>query len=511
MSQQPPAPDRDEDEAATRRLDRATAAVPQEFGRYRILRAVGQRSAGTVYLAHDTSLGRDVLLQVPSLLGGDGPVAERFVRAARAAAVLSHPNLCPILDAGQHEGVPYLTMPVLEGEPLAAVLASGGPWPAERAADLVRKLALAMQAAHQKDVLHRDLSAACVLLTPNGEPILTDFGLARQEGSARLTVDGQVLGTPGYLAPETLAGDLDRDGPSRDIYALGALLYELLTGQLPHGRTMREVIALSARPTQPPSHHRRGVPASLDAVCLKALARSPAERYRSMADFATAIRGWLELAETAPEDDDAIVMGMLPNGSSRVDDEEEKATRILPARSAKAAVVGTAPIAHAERDIRKRSRWPLLVGGVVVVAGLVIGAMFLRPKEEQRANETEVSSRGGTQPEGKTVAPIPDGKDVEKTPVPPKDKEEDVWGRERKAAEWALGILGADDNRLELTLEDGTKVEVKRSGVLPPGRFHISGLDLLGNARVTEYGLSRLTGLKRLEFYVNPDKNKIIF
>jgi predicted Ser/Thr protein kinase len=222
-------------------VDRAPAAsreLPEQFGRYRIVQRLGQGGMGSVYLAEDTRLGRRVALKVPEFKPNDGPEArQRFLEEARAAATLDHPYLCPVYDAGEIGGRPYLTMAYIEGQSLAALVGAKG-WPARQVAALVGKLALAMQAAHAQKVTHRDLKPANIMIKMTGaqrEPVIVDFGLARRDDpdDVRLTRSGQVLGTIGYMAPEQLRGDPGAIGPACDIYALGVILYELLTGRLP--------------------------------------------------------------------------------------------------------------------------------------------------------------------------------------------------------------------------------------------------------------------------------------
>lgn len=265
--------------------------LPERFGRYRILRPLGHGGMGSVWLAHDTELDRPVALKVPRFAPEEGAVAvERFRRSARAAATLTHPNLCPVFDVGQHQGTPYLTMPYVEGRSLAEILRDG-PLPVTQAVELVARLASGLQQAHSKGVVHRDLNAGNVIVREDGEPVLVDFGLARSANTSRLTVDGQVLGTPGYLAPEQLSGESERHGPASDVYGLGVLLYELLTGRLPFGRTLREVLVQEAAQTPtPPSALRSEVGPALDGVCLKAMARRSQDRFVNMEAFAAALR-----------------------------------------------------------------------------------------------------------------------------------------------------------------------------------------------------------------------------
>jgi formylglycine-generating enzyme required for sulfatase activity len=272
------------------------AAVPAQLGRYRILSKLGQGGMGAVYLAEDTLLSRRVAVKVPHFTPDDGPgVVERFHREARAAAAIDHPHLCPVHDFGEVGGVHFLVMPYIEGMPLSRLIGADNPWPPARAAALVRQLALAVEALHQRGLIHRDLKPSNVLIRPDGSPVLMDFGLARSfsEQGRRLTQTGAALGTPAYMAPEQILGESKTIGPATDVYEMGVILYELLTGGLPFVGPFAAVYGqiLHAQP-EPPSARRPGLDAALDAVCLKALAKKPAERFASMAAFAEALVPW---------------------------------------------------------------------------------------------------------------------------------------------------------------------------------------------------------------------------
>jgi serine/threonine protein kinase len=168
------------------------AALPAQFGRYRIVRQLGAGGMGAIYLADDTVLGRRVALKVPHLSAAGPEVVERFYREARVAAGIEHPHLCPVYDVGQVDGVHYLTMPFIEGSPLSEQVDPGRPWPPRDAVALVHKLALAIAVTHRRGLIHRDLKPGNVLLRPDGEPVLMDFGLARSftEEGQRLTGTG---------------------------------------------------------------------------------------------------------------------------------------------------------------------------------------------------------------------------------------------------------------------------------------------------------------------------------
>jgi serine/threonine protein kinase len=265
--------------------------LPGQFGRYRIEKQLGQGGMGAVYLAHDTLLGRRVALKVP-VLTGPAEVRARFLREAQAAARLQHPNICPIHDLGEIDGIPYLTMAFIDGEPLSRRIAPGRPFEPHEAAALVRKLALALDEAHRQGIIHRDLKPGNVMIDGRGEPVIMDFGLARLSGLAiaQLTQQGDMLGTPAYMPPEQVNGDVAAMGPASDVWSLGVVLYELLTGARPFEGDMLSLISqITLDDPPPPSSRRPGLDPRLDAVCLRALARKPADRWPSMRHFADAL------------------------------------------------------------------------------------------------------------------------------------------------------------------------------------------------------------------------------
>ena len=267
--------------------------LPRPFGRYELRRLLGRGGMGAVYLAHDPQLDRLVALKLPALGGADrDTLRERFLREARAAAGLRHPNLCPVFDVGQVDDVPFLTMAYIEGTSLADFLRGGRLPPVEVAAGWSRAIALAVDEAHRHGIVHRDLKPSNVILDRRGEPVVTDFGLAYRAapaGNPRLTRSGAVVGTPAYMPPEQ-AGD-GPVGPSGDVYSLGVVLFETLTGRPPfQAATLGELLAQVARDPPPaPSRFRPDLPPGLDAVCLRALAKRPEDRFPSMTAFAAAL------------------------------------------------------------------------------------------------------------------------------------------------------------------------------------------------------------------------------
>ena len=224
--------------------DRPTKAAAGDlsgrFGRYQIFRALGKGAMGAVYLAEDTELKRLVAIKTPHFEDGPtGEQLERFYREARAAATLRHANICPVYDVGQIDGRHYISMAYIEGTPLSAFVRADRPQTDGQVLILIRKLALALADAHQHGVVHRDLKPANIMVDNKSEPVITDFGLARQvrpDDEIRLTQSGVLLGTPAYMSPEQVEGEPEQIGPATDQYSLGVILYELLTGTLPLSR-----------------------------------------------------------------------------------------------------------------------------------------------------------------------------------------------------------------------------------------------------------------------------------
>jgi serine/threonine protein kinase len=283
---------------------RTTGPLPEMFGRYRIVRLLGEGGMGAVYLAHDTQLDRPVALKVPHFKADDGPeILERFYREARSAALLHHPNLCAVYDVGCINGMHYLTMAYIEGQALTEFIKEGKLLPQRQVAAIVRKIALGLGQAHAQGVVHRDLKPANVLVNSRDEPVVMDFGLARRTGfgDVQLTRAGTMVGTPAYMAPEGVRADSQAVGPRSDIYSLGIILYELLTGQLPfEGPPLAVLAQILTQPVPGPRDLRPDVDAPLDAICRKAMGKEPAHRYASMEEFAAALADYLRGGDGVP-------------------------------------------------------------------------------------------------------------------------------------------------------------------------------------------------------------------
>jgi tetratricopeptide (TPR) repeat protein len=360
----------------------APEPVPAQVGRYRVLGRVGGGGMGTVYRAEDPRLGRVVAVKVPRrdlLRAGGTQVVRRFLREARAAARVRHPHVCPIHDVGEQGGVPYVVMDFIDGPSLATRLAGGRPLGGVReAVELARQVAEGLAAVHGQGLVHRDLKPANVLLGPDGKAVLTDFGLARPgEGEGGLTQAGALVGTPAYMAPEQARGEGQRVGPWTDVYGLGLLLHQMLTGWLPPAGGAR------------PSRWRADVDGALERVVCKALAARPEDRYPSGRELADDLARWA--AGSAPAQPTAAEGGQA--GSAVVGVE-------LPGGGPLTVTVGGgAPprkvaVAVKERPAAGKRRRRVTVKvtvtfcALLLVSGVTLLGLFHYSREAHRAEDT---------------------------------------------------------------------------------------------------------------------------
>jgi WD40 repeat protein len=262
---------------------------------FELLGEIGRGGMGVVERARQIKLGR--LIALKTILAG--PKASptqlaRFRTEAEAAAQLRHPNIVQVFEVGEHDGCPFLVLELVDGPNLDRRL-EGTPLSATEAARLVGVLARAIQHAHERGVVHRDLKPSNVLIAPDGTPRIADFGLARLDGHAGLTPSEAVLGTPSYMAPEQAAGKVGAAGPLADVYSLGAILYQCLTGRPPFrgDSTLETVRQVLTEDPVPPTRLQPGLPRDLETVCLKCLHKDPARRYPSAAELAADLERFL--------------------------------------------------------------------------------------------------------------------------------------------------------------------------------------------------------------------------
>ena len=288
------------------RLRSTADEVVNCIGRYQVIDTLGEGGMGTVYRAHDPKLERLVAVKVPRFEVSKSDldlVVMRFLREARSAAQIRHPNVCPIYDVDEHNGVPFVVMAYVEGQSLAERLRAKTLFSDQtEAVRLVRQVACGLKAVHAHGIVHRDLKPANILLDRDGQALLADFGLARPEHDPqRLTMHGAVLGTPGYMAPEQAQGDPERIGPRTDLYSLGVVLYAMLTGRLPfQGSALTVLLKLIDETPPPPSSLRPDLDPALDRIVVKAMSRQPEDRYQSAQEFIDALDGWLAAQSSRP-------------------------------------------------------------------------------------------------------------------------------------------------------------------------------------------------------------------
>ena len=314
-----------------------TLQLPREFGRYRIQSCLGAGAMGAVYLAHDTKLDRSVAIKTPTFdASDDKDLIERFYREARSAANLRHAGICPVFDVGEIDGVHFISMAYIGGQPLSSLTHSQTPISPADAVECAVKIADALRHAHEEGVVHRDLKPANVMVDESGQPIVMDFGLARRvdtDDQSRITQDGMIVGTPAYMSPEQVEGKQDKVGPPCDIYSLGVVLFELLTGTRPFQGNVTAVISqILTRDAPAPSTIRGDIDPDLDSICAKLLARQIESRYSSMGEVVSALSTYLQQnvrqrdisAETiigestsSPADERSMRQTPLPKNSSR--------------------------------------------------------------------------------------------------------------------------------------------------------------------------------------------------
>ncbi len=270
----------------------------ESLGDYTLISPLARGGMGVVYRARQRSLEREVALKM--MLAGqfaDAEEVRRFRAEAEAAARLDHPHIVPIYDVGEHEGRAWFSMRLIEGGTLARKMKDtpGARLPPREAAALLVKIARAAHYAHQRGLIHRDLKPANILLDAQGEPLITDFGLAKEIGNEGLTMTGAVLGTPGYMAPEQAAGKVNELTTAVDVFALGAILYHLITGRPPfEGSSSLEVLTnvIKCEPARPTTLGAR-IDSDLETICLRCLEKEPAARFGSAEALADDLERWL--------------------------------------------------------------------------------------------------------------------------------------------------------------------------------------------------------------------------
>src|SRR3954454_12741241 len=342
----------------------ADLAPGDVFAGHRIEDVAGRGGMGVVYRALQLALDRTVALKlITPALAGDPDFRARFVRESRAAASIEHPNVIPLFSAGSEQDVLYISMRFVDGEDLRALLRREGKLEPRRAARIVAQIGLALDAAHERGLVHRDVKPANVLLTPLDHAYLTDFGLTKRvgEGSTQVSRPGGWVGTLGYVAPEQIRGG--RVDARADVYALGAVLYHALTGEPPFSADSDEATMWRHLNDEPP-HVDGDVPRGFDPVVRRALAKRPDDRYPSAGDLGrAALAAAGEHVDEQPER--RVARGPAAPAPPLSGDET-----VVSAGAETAVTAAVTPTRH-------RSRRPLLVAGTVVLVAAVAVAVAL--------------------------------------------------------------------------------------------------------------------------------------
>jgi eukaryotic-like serine/threonine-protein kinase len=340
-------------------------AGPEKIGRYQILGELGRGAMGRVYRAFDPNIGRNIALKVILLDSTDPELAMRFRREAQASGILSHPNIVTIFDAGDDNGFLYIAMELVEGQTLQQLLAQG-PLPIGQVVSYCEQAGAALDHAHARAIIHRDIKPANIMVQA-GVVKVTDFGVAKS-GAAGMTSTGQVLGTPQYLAPEVVRGGVAN--ARSDIFSLGVVLYEMLTGQRAFAGDNVSTVIYRIMAEQPPAPSSivSSVPAGVNYVVQKALAKEPDERYRSCAELVADLKNHPELEElgkaAAQQVNAPPPFPELLAKTASVDlGATQPQTQAVPAQSI------PAPLAS-------KKKWEWAAGGLAAV--LVIGAILWR-------------------------------------------------------------------------------------------------------------------------------------
>lgn len=425
-----------------------TREPPEQLGRYRLIRLLGRGGMATVYLAHDGKLDRRVALKIPHFnVHVDTEMIARFSREARTMAAISHPNLCTVHDVAEIDGFHCLIMEWIDGESLADVLRRETQIPSIQAATWMRSLASALQVAHDAGVIHRDLKPSNILIRQDGDPVITDFGLARrlphvaEQEAEPLTGATGLLGTPHYMSPEQVDGDPSDLGPTSDVYSLGVVLYQMLCGRRPFEGSVASVLAqIVAHNPEPPSARNPRVPPALEAICLHAMAQRAEDRYPSGDVFADALTDFLEQSPATSDD------------ASRSDVQ----TKAILAASVVTAGAGAK---------RSASGIGARLGklAALVFAGLALLAALLVYRITTPRGEIVVHAAEGT---NLTISVRRNGEEVAVLDT------ENNWSITRKAGTYELAVKGEDYG---LTLSQGIATVTRN------GRVEVTVLSRRGN------------------------------
>jgi eukaryotic-like serine/threonine-protein kinase len=356
--------------------------------RYRLERRIGSGGMADVYLAEDETLHRQVAIKIlADRYTQDEGFVERFRREATAAAGLNHPNIVSIYDRGESDGTYYIAMEYIEGPTLKEEITSRAPLPEAEAVGYAQQVLQALEFAHRRGVIHRDIKPHNMMLTPDGRLKVTDFGIARAANQVEMTEVGSIVGTAQYLSPEQARGQTV--GPQSDIYSLGVVLYEMLTGEVPFTGSSAVEIAMKQvnEPPVPPSRKNRLISPAVESIVMRALAKDPSVRFRS-----------------AREMSDELERARRGLGVSQ---DTQQATQVIGAYGATqatqvmgAAPTGVMPPRGGPPEQPRRSALPWILVLLLLVASAVVGYVVYQQLQTDQVKVPDVA--GYTEPQAKT-------------------------------------------------------------------------------------------------------------
>ena len=355
-------------------------------GRYRIVRRLGAGGMANVYLAEDAELGRRVAIKILNeRYANDDLFVERFRREAKSAAGLSHPNIVSIYDRGEAEGTYYIAMEVIEGRSLKEQIRMSGRLRPAQSIAYARQILAALRFSHRNGIVHRDIKPHNILIGPEERLKVTDFGIARA-GASQMTEAGSIMGTAQYLSPEQARGG--EVGAPSDLYSVGIVLYEMLTGEVPFSGDSPVEIAMKHvnDPPRPPSARAPGIPADLDRIVVRALAKNPADRYQTAEEMDSdlaRIEAGLPIARETADAATAVLAGTAAATA---------ATQVLQPRPAPPGGRRPPPYdPYSDRKRRKRSFLPWLVVGLLLAAFAAAGYYVYRQIDERLQESAPVA------------------------------------------------------------------------------------------------------------------------
>ena len=427
--------------------------VGRQFGPYRVVAPLGQGGMASVYKAFQPAVNRYVALKVLSpYFTRDPQFANRFRHEATLVAQLQHPHILPVFDFGESDGYAYLAMPFIDAGTLANTL-TGRPIPFDVVERVIRQVADALDYAHAKGIVHRDIKPANVLLDERGNCLLADFGIARiTEGATRLTTTGTIMGTPEYMSPEQASGETA--GPASDIYSLGIVLYEMVTGRVPFRADTPLAVAIKhvTAPLPPPRAANASLTPGVEAVVLKALARAPADRFSSAAELSTSLAAALGAARDMQRQETVLVRPAQREGSL----------------SPPATVAETHDAQRPAAQPRNNRAWLVLLAAIGLTAAVVVG---MRWRSNPSPTPSTSSEPPVAAPPGATMAIdwATSGRtlngttgDTRVVSCPPDGSQQAVWGNGIYTGDSSLCTAAVHAGLI--TLERGGTVTVEQQG-----------------------------------------------